>query len=292
MQSMQGKTVLITGANSGIGKASAAGVARLGAHVVMVCRSPGRGRKALDDIARNVPGASLELLLADLSTRTAVESLAIEFKQRHDRLDVLFNNAGIMTSRRRVTSEGFELAFFVNYLSFFMLTGLLLDVLLASTPSRIVNMSSSSQSSGQIDFDDLQLEHPYRGFQAYANTNAMRVAFTYQLAHRLRDTKVTANCLHPGVIHTGLMRNVSPVVQWLFDLTGRFFKSPEDGAETPVYLMSSPEVDGVSGKYFRYCRPMDTTEHTRDPEVRRRLWAESERLSGVRYHFPGQSDLA
>ncbi len=280
---MQGKIVMITGASSGIGRATAGRIAALGAHTVLVSRTEKRGRKAMEEITRATPGASLELLVADLSTSAAVRALAATFRSRHSSLDVLFNNAGILTSRRRMTPEGFELQFFVNYLSYYLLTGLLLEALRAGSPSRIINMTSSSHSSGIVDFDDLQLDRNYRGWQAYANTKLMSMMFTYALARRLDGTGVTANCLHPGVIHTNLLRNFSSVLNLLFHALQRFFKQPDDGAETPVYLASSPEVAGVSGKYFRYCRPMDTTEASCDRDAQERLWETSERLTGLRY---------
>jgi NAD(P)-dependent dehydrogenase (short-subunit alcohol dehydrogenase family) len=280
---MKGKTVLVTGATSGIGEATAARLASMGARVVLVSRTAKRGEKARVRILRAHPDAALDLLVADLSTTAAVRALADQFKSKYTRLDVLVNNAGLITSRRRVTPDGIEMQLAVNHLAYFLLTGLLLDVLRASAPSRIVNVASSSQSSGVIDFDDLQMERHYRGWQAYANTKLMNVVFTYELARRLEGTGVTANCLHPGVIHTGLMRNFSFVLHLLWLLLRRFFKQPDDGAETPVYLASSPEVEGVSGKYFRYCRPFGTVQTSYDPAIQRRLWEESERLASFRY---------
>ena len=280
---MKGRIVVVTGASSGIGKASAAGIAALGAHTVLVSRTEKRGRKAMDEIAQRTPGAELDLLVADLSTVAAVRALADAFRSRYDRLDVLFNNAGILTARRKVTPDGFEEQFFVNYLSYYLLTGLLFETMRTSAPSRIINMTSSSHSSGVIDFDDLQMERHYRGWQQYANTKLMSMVFTYALARRIAGTGVTANCLHPGVIHTNLLRNFSSLLNLLFHALQRFFKQPEDGAETPVYLASSPEVEDVSGKYFRYCRPAGTTEESNDPGVQERLWTESERLTGFRY---------
>jgi NAD(P)-dependent dehydrogenase (short-subunit alcohol dehydrogenase family) len=280
---MNGKTVLVTGATSGIGEATAARLAAMGAHVVLVSRTAVRGEKARARILGPHPGASLDLLVADLSTTAAVRALADQFRAKYTRLDVLVNNAGLITSRRRVTPEGLEVQFAVNHLAYFLLTGLLLDLLRASAPARVVNVASSSQSRGVIDFADLQMERDYRGWQAYANTKLMNVVFTYELARRLEGTGVTANCLHPGVIRTGLMRNFSFVLHLLWIALRRFFKQPDDGAETPVYLASSPEVEGVSGKYFRYCRPFGTVQASYDPEIQRRLWEESERLASFRY---------
>jgi NAD(P)-dependent dehydrogenase (short-subunit alcohol dehydrogenase family) len=283
MTRMDGKTALVTGASSGIGKATAARLAALGARVVMVSRTEARGVKARDEMLRTTAGADIDLLVADLSTTAAIRRLAGEFQSKHSRLDVLINNAAILTSRRRLTPEGLEMQFFVNHLAYFLLTGLLLDTLRASEPSRVVNVASTAQSSGLIDFDDLQLSRNYRGWQAYANTKLMNVAFTYELARRLDGTRVTVNCLHPGVIHTNLLRNFSSVLQLAWHASGRFFKQPEDGAETPVYLASSPEVASVTGQYFRYRKTLGTCAQSYDREVQRRLWEESERLAGFVY---------
>jgi NAD(P)-dependent dehydrogenase (short-subunit alcohol dehydrogenase family) len=283
MDRMDGKTVLVTGASSGIGKATAARLANLGARVVMVSRTQPRGAKARDEILRAAPGASVDMIVADLSTTAAIRKLADAFGKKHARLDVLINNAALLTSRRKLTPEGHEMQFFVNHVAYFMLTGLLLDVLRASAPARVVSVASTAHSRGVIDFDDLQLSEAYRGWQAYANTKLMNIVFTYELARRLEGSGVTANCLHPGVIHTNLLRNFSSVIQTVWHATGRFFKQPEDGAETPVYLASSPEVATVTGKYFKYCKPVGTSAQSNDREVQRRLWSESERLSGFAY---------
>ena len=280
---MDGQTVLVTGASSGIGEATASRLASMGAHVVMVARNESRGQKGRARVLRAHANASLDVLTADLSSTPAIRALADRFKSKYSRLDVLINNAAVVTGRRRVTSEGFELQFVVNHLAYFLLTGLLLDVLRASAPSRIINIASTAHSRGVIDFNDLQMESDYRGWQAYANTKLMNIVFTYELARRLEGSGVTANCLHPGVIRTGLMRGFSPVVHVAWQSLGRFFKQPDDGAETPVYLASSSEVAEVSGKYFRYRRPFGTNEVSYDREVQRRLWEASERQTSFRY---------
>lgn len=280
---MDGKTVLVTGASSGIGLATASRLAALGAHVVMVSRTQPRGAKARAEILKTTPGASLDLLIADLATTTAIRKLAEAFQRKYSRLDVLINNAAVLTSRRTLTPEGLEMQFCVNHLAYFLLTGLLLDVLRASEPSRVINVASTAHSRGVIDFDDLQFAEAYRGWQAYANTKLMNVLFTYELARRLEGTRVTVNALHPGVIHTNLLSNFSSVLQLAWHAIGRWFKQPEDGAETPVYLAASPEVVSVSGKYFRYCKPLGTSAQSYDREIQRRLWKESERLSGFAY---------
>jgi len=277
--------MLVTGASSGIGEATTARLAAMGHHVVMVSRDRARGERARDRIQRAHGNASIDLLVADLSTTGAIRALADDFTSRFDRLDVLINNAAVMTSTRRTTPEGFELQFFVNHLAYFLLTGLLLERLRASQPARIVSVSSTAHSRGVIDFNDLQMERHYRGYDAYASTKLMNILFTHELARRLEGSGLTANCLHPGVIRTGLMRGVSPVLHALWQSMGKFFKQPSEGAETPVYLATSPEVEGVSGKYFRYCREFGTSRESYDRDVQLRLWEESERLSGFRYSF-------
>ena len=276
---MQDRTIIITGANSGIGKATAMGLAEMGAHVVMVARSRKKGQRAQDNIRRQTGNDRVDLLIADLSTRDAIRELASEIHSRYHRIDVLVNNAAILTGKRRTTPEGFETQFFVNHLAYFMLTGLLFERLRESAPSRVVNLASTSHSRGTINFDDIQYERDYKGWQAYANTKLMNVVFTYELARRIAGTGVTANCVHPGVIHTNLLRNFNALLNVLFHALQAFFKKPEDGAETPIFLASSPDVEKVTGKYFRYCAPVGTSQESNDPAVARRLWEMSEDLT-------------
>ena len=282
---MRGKVVLITGANSGIGKAVALGLARMEATVVMACRTHERGEKAVRAIKKAAGHDDIHLLVADLSTTDAIHQLADEFKARFSRLDVLVNNAAVLTSRRKLTSDGFEMQFFVNHLAYFLLTGLLIDTLQSSAPSRIVNIASTAHSGGVIDFENLQGEGRYRGWKMYANTKLANVMFTYELARRLQGTRVTANCVHPGVIHTNLLRNFSRVINAIFHMSQVFFKQPDEGADTPIYLASSPEVEGVSGKYFKYRKTLGTSEASYDEAVQQRLWQMSEQLTGFKSTF-------
>jgi len=283
---MNGKTVLITGANSGIGKAVATALAGLGAHVVMSSRSRKRGERAQSEIIRKSGNERVDLLIADLSSREGIQGLADSYRNSYDRLDVLINNAAILTSSRRVAPDGYEMQFFVNHVAYFMLTNLLIDMLRASAPSRIVNIASTAHSSGTLDFDDLQSEHNYKGWKTYANTKLANVVFTYELARRLEGSGIDANCVHPGVIHTNLLRNYSMVLNLLFHALQFFFKKPEEGAATPVYVASSPELEGVAGRYFRNSAPMDTTEESNDRDVQQRLWDASEEISGCRGMIP------
>jgi retinol dehydrogenase 14 len=197
---MDEKVCLITGATSGIGKATAMGLARMGASVVMVGRDRGRGEAALAEVKGKSANASVDLMLADLSSQEDIRRLADEFKEAYPRLDVLVNNAGVIRSRRIRTADGIEMTFAVNHLAYFLLTNLLLDVLKASAPSRIVNVASGEQRNGTIDFDDLQGEMGYKGAKAYSQSKLATVLFTYELARKLEGTGVSANCLHPGVV--------------------------------------------------------------------------------------------
>src|SRR6266581_3125627 len=238
------RVFLVTGANSGIGKATALGLARLGGTVVMACRDATRGEAARQEIIRESGNPRVSLEIVDLASEASTRSLAEAFPRKYPRLDVLINNAGVYTSHREVTPDGLERQFEVNYLSGFLLTHLLLDILKRSAPSRIVNVSSSAHGGGTIAFDDLQGERGYRGFRAYGQSKLAQILFTQELARRLEGTGVTVNACHPGVIRTNLgMGGTSVVVRFV----RMFFKGPEKGAETPIYLSVSPEVAGVTG---------------------------------------------
>jgi len=277
---MEHKICLITGASSGIGKATALGLAELGATVVLVCRNPKRGEKSLRWIQKKSGNNNIHLIVGDLSRQQDIFDVASDFKRHYDRLDVLLNNAAILTRKRRLTTEGFELQFFVNHLAYYLLTGSLIDLLKKSAPSRIVNIASTAHSRGILDFENLQGEKSYNGWQQYSNTKLANIVFTYELARRLEGTGVTANCLHPGVIHTNLMSGYSTALNWTWHLLQWFFKKPVEGAETPVYLASSPEVAEVTGTYFKYCNPLGSSGESKDAENQRRLWEKSEELTG------------
>ncbi len=281
---MDGKRVLVTGANSGIGRATALGLASLGATVVMLCRSARRGEKALKWVRRKSGNEDVHLLLADLSSRQDIFDAAAEFESRFGGLDVLVNNAAVLTRKRRMTEEGFESQFFVNHLAYFMLTGALLDVLKRNAPSRIVNVASTAHKRGVMEWDNLQGERSFDGWQQYGNTKLANILFTRELAERLEGTGVTVTCLHPGVIHTNLMSNYSIFVSTAWHLLQWFFKQPDEGAETSIYLASSPGVEGESGGYYAQSALLEPTDAGRDAAVGRRLWEVSESLTG--YTFP------
>jgi retinol dehydrogenase-14 len=283
---MTGKTVLITGATSGVGKATAMGLASMGASVVMVGRDRGRGEAAMADIREKSGNPSVDLMLADVSSQEEIRRLADEFREAYPRLDVLINNAGVFRSERTTTADGMEATFAVNHLAYFLLTNLLLDALEASAPSRIVNVASADHSNATIDFDDLQGEKGYRGARAYSRSKLANVLFTYELARRLQGTGVTANCLHPGVVGTNLGSGVSGAFGFVVRALRPLMKSPEKGAETSVYLASSPEVEGLSGGYFVKKAEARSSNASHDERLATRLWEVSAELTNLPARTP------
>ncbi len=276
---MAGKTCILTGANTGIGKATALGLAKMGATVVMVCRSLERGEAAMAEIKRGSGNDSVSLLLADLSSRAAIHRLAADFKAKYPNLHVLINNAGIIPKKRTVAEDGLETQFAVNHVAYFLLTNLLLDQLKASAPSRIINVSSQVHNGASIDFDDLQSERSYSPTRVYGWTKLANVLFTYELAHRLEGTRVTVNCLHPGTVATNMLADYMPGgLRFLAKMIG---VSSEEGAQTSLFLATSPEVEGVSGKYFVNQGAVHSSKASYDKTAARRLWQVSAELTGL-----------
>jgi NAD(P)-dependent dehydrogenase (short-subunit alcohol dehydrogenase family) len=268
---------MVTGANSGIGKAIALGLAQMGAAVVMVCRSRERGEAARQDIIARTGSGSVDLLLADLSSQQSIRQLAQDFRAKYAQLHVLINSAGVNLMRRSVTVDGIERTFAINHLAYFLLTNLLLDVLKSSAPARIVNITSSGQSP--IQFDDLQGERQYRGFQAYTQSKTANVMFTYELARRLEGAGVSVNAVHPGVVRTNLARDMNILFRLMLVVMWPFMAPPEKGAETALYVATSPEVEGVSGKYFARKKEARSSEASYDEAAAQRLWRASAELT-------------
>lgn len=279
--SMAGRTCLITGATSGIGKATTIGLAKQGATLVMVARNQAKGEAAVHEVRTVSGNDSVFLLQADLSSQESIRRLADDFKSRFKQLHVLVNNAGVFLTRRTKTVDGIETTFAVNYLSVFLLTNLLLDTLRSSGPSRIVNVASATESGGKINFDDLNGDKKFRGWAAYSNSKLAVIMFTYELASRLKGSRVTVNALHPGAIRTNLGRGNSGLVGLGFSFVKLFFAHPEKGARTVVYLASSPEVENVSGEYFANCRSTRSSKQSYDAGSRLRLWRASTELTGL-----------
>jgi len=279
---MGGKTVLITGGTSGIGKATAVALAAMGADVVVVGRNPERGRAALEEIKAQSHSESVELMLADLCAQAEVRRLAEEFLERYDRLDVLANNAGLVQSKRSETPDDIETTLATNHLAPFLLTNLLLERLEQSAPSRVITVSSEAQRWGTMDFEDMQSRRKYRGFPVYGMTKLANIMFTFELAERLKGTGVTANCLHPGPVGTNFGQNNKGPMALFFRTFKPFMRSPEQGADTLIWLASSPEVEGVSGKYFSDRKEIEAKKVAYDPAARRRLWEISEDLTSLK----------
>ncbi len=275
---MKGKTCLITGANSGIGKVMALEIAKKGANVAMACRNKEKGEAARNAIIKESGNESVELMLADLSSMKQVRKLADEFKRKHDRLHILINNAALWPTKRIMTSEGLETQFAINHLSHFLLTNLLLDMIKSSAPARIINTSSGLHKRAKIDFDNLQAEKNYKHMRVYGQTKLENVLFTKELARRLDGTGVTVNSFTPGMASTNLGRYMSGGAQWFMR---HFSKSAEKGASTGVYLATSPEVEGVTGKYFGNSKEMKFNKIADDVGIAKRLWKVSEELAGL-----------
>jgi NAD(P)-dependent dehydrogenase (short-subunit alcohol dehydrogenase family) len=273
-----GRICLITGASAGIGKEMAKAIARSGITVVMVARNVERLKNAQAEIQQAVPGATTDLLPADLSSQTQIRELAAEFQGKYDRLDILINNAGVLVPNRSLTVDGIETTFAVNHLGYFLLTNLLLEKIKSSAPARIVNVSSAAHKSASLDFNDLQNERRYSGFFVYCESKLANVLFTYELARKLEGTGVTANCFHPGAIATELFRDQNILVRLGTQL---FLKGPAKGAETGVYLATSPEVEGVTGKYFVNKKAARSNKQSYDEAAARRLWEISDQLTGI-----------
>ncbi len=277
---MKGKICMITGANSGIGKATALGLAKMGATIVMVCRNKDRGEKALEDIKKEVENGTVDLMIADLSTQKAIHQLVKEFKERYQFLHVLINNAGVNLSRCVLTEDGIETTFAVNYLAQYLLSNLLLDVLQASSPARIVNVASSVLAKN-IDFENLNGEKHYRQLNAYGQSKLAVILFTYELSRRIEGTGVTVNCLHPGYVKTNMIKNFRKFVKYFYPLIGLFMKKPKKGAKTSIYLASSSEVEGVSGKYFKKRKEVESMKAVYDEEIAKCLWDVSIALTNL-----------
>lgn len=276
---MQGKVCLVTGSNSGIGKVTARELARMGATVVMLCRNRAKGEVAQAEIQAATGNQHVTLIVADLASQAEIRRAAAEFLQQYNQLHVLIHNAGGINNTRKLTPDGLETTFAINHLAPFLLTELLLDTLKASAPARVINVSSAAHVSGKIDFEDLQGERRYSTWRAYGQSKLAMVLFTYELANQLKGSGVTVNALHPGVIASNFDSGLGSATRWGWRLFAPFMSNVEQGAQTTLYLATSPEVEGVTGKYFANRREKRSSGRSYDEAARLRLWQMSKDLT-------------
>jgi NAD(P)-dependent dehydrogenase (short-subunit alcohol dehydrogenase family) len=276
---MTGRVCVVTGATRGIGRATAEGLARLGAKVILVCRRKEDGESVAHDIGIRASVAP-DLVTADLSSQASIRQAAADLRARYPRLHVLINNAGVIPRRREVTVDGLEMQLAVNHLAYFLLTNLLLPQLKTGAPSRIINVSSGAHTHVSIDFDDLQAERSYVPKEVYSQSKLANILFTYELSRRLQGTGVTANSLNPGVVATRMLDDYMGIGSGT-GLVSTFGAKPEEGAETSIYLASSPEVEGTTGKYFERKQARRSSRQSYDEAAARRLWEISQRMTGA-----------
>ena len=278
---MDGKVVVITGGTSGIGQVAATELARQGARIVLIARDRARVSQALADISRAAPGIAHRAVYADLASIAQTRRVGAEIAATEPQIDVLINNAGALFNKRQLSPDGLEMTFAVNHMAYFVLTEALAPTLARSTPARIVNTASGAHQGAKLDVDDLQSEHGYSGFQVYGRSKLCNILFTRELARRLKDSGVTANCLHPGFVATRFGDRSGGLLQAVMPIAKLGAISPVKGAETIVYLASSPEVAEMSGLYFYRNRPETPSSEAQDDEAAARLWAESERIEAT-----------
>ena len=274
--------VLITGGSTGMGKATAAQLAKTGATVVILCRNKERGEKASIDIKTESGNNAVDLFICDLGNMASIRKFVKEFKVKYTKLNVLINNAGVILPSRHETSDGYELQFGVNHLGSFLLTNLLLDTIVNSAPARIINVSSGAHKVGKIHFQDVNLKDNYNLIKAYSQSKLCNILFTYELAERLKGSKVTVNCLHPGAVATemGINRKTgfgSTITRMLKP----FFQTPLEGASTAIYLATSEEVLDTTGKYFYKKKPIKSSKLSYNKEISKKLWKLSEKLVDI-----------
>ncbi|HVH78506.1 MAG TPA: SDR family oxidoreductase [Stellaceae bacterium] len=284
---MHEKICLVTGATSGIGKATAFELAKRGARVVLLCRNRQKGTAVVSELQRGTKNSAIDLLLADLSSQQQIRAAAAEFAQKYDRLHVLINNAGAMFPRRMESSDGIEMTLAVNHLAPFLLANLLIDTMKSSGSARIINVNSDAHEQGRIDLADLQMRNHYGrgvGMRAYANAKLANLLTVYELARRLQGTSVTVNALHPGYVSTNIVNIGAATGLWrlavpFWGLAMRLILTPAQGAATSIHLACSPQVSHISGKYFEKCVPVASSRASHDKAMQARMWQLSEELT-------------
>jgi len=284
---MIGKTVIITGANTGIGKETALELARRGGHIIMACRDIDKGEETAKTIRSKVPNAQIHVMQLDLASFNSVRQFAKKFCDENEKLDVLINNAGVMLCPFTKTEDGHELHFQINYLSHFLLTQLLLDKLKAAPSARVINVSALAHAAARMNFDDLNFESEYSGREAYGQSKLAQLLFTHKLSEILKDTNVTVNALHPGIIkdteilrHTSLYNSIYQKLAW--PLTWLCMKTPKAGAQTTIYLAVSPDLEKITGKYFSDCQVKEPSKDAKEPTLMQTLWDVSIKLTQMK----------
>ncbi len=278
---MKNKVCMVTGATSGIGLETACALAQQGATTVVVGRNPEKGSAIISRIRNFTNNPSVDFMQADLSVQTQVRELVEKFKKSYSRLDVLVNNAGAIFLKRELSADGIEMTFALNYLNVFLLTNLLIEILKASAPARIVNVSSNMQRKAQINFEDPEGKHKYSCFMAYGQSKLCMILFTYELSRRLEGSQVTVNSLHPGTVGTNIGKNNGWIARLILPLYKLVAISPSKGAETSIYLASATELGGVTGKYFIDKKPVPSSPISYDQAVAQRLWNISETMTAL-----------
>jgi retinol dehydrogenase 14 len=278
---MKDKICIITGANSGIGKATAKELARQGATLILVCRNKEKGTLALQEIKEFSKNEKIELMTADLSSQKEIRLLADKIRKKYPEIHILINNAGAVHDKRTETVDKVETTFATNHLAYFLLTSLLLDNLKSAPKARIINLASEAQRTGKINFEDLNLKSDFSAIKSYSQSKLANVIFTYELARHLKDTNVTVNCVHPGLVRTNFGKDLSGFFKGVILLMKPFMRKSEKGAETVVWLASSPNVEGITGKYFTDKKEIKSNEISYDQEVAKQLWLVSEKMTGL-----------
>ena len=278
---MKGKTVVATGATSGIGEVAVLALAELGARIVFIARDEARAQATMRKLDAKAPGLGHRMHLADLSSMAETRKVGGAIAMIEPRVDVLINNAGALFAHRRVTPEGLELTFALNHMAYFVLTEALREKLIASAPARIISTSSTAHQGASLDFNDLQSAKGYNGYRAYGRSKLANILFTRELARRLAGAGVTANCLHPGAVATRFGDSSGGMIGRLFPVVRLFFISPEKGADTIIYLASSREVADTTGAYFVKRKIKEPSQAARDDAAAKRLWEASEALAGA-----------
>lgn len=278
---MNNKLCIITGANAGIGFETAKALAQKGAYLVMVCRNEDKAEEARSKIIEETSNRGIDIVVCDFAIQSEIRKAAEEIKERYDKIDVLINNHGFLAAEREETVDGLEKTFAVNHIGYFLFTNLLLDSIKSAESARIINVASEAHRKGEFDPENLQLATGFTAYKAYGNSKLFNILFTKELAHRLVDTNVTANCVHPGVVASNFAQESGWLISTIYKMGQAFLLSPKEGAKPSIYLAASPEVEQVNGAYFKRMKAATPTKIARDTDAAKKLWDMSEKLCGI-----------